>query len=63
MEDAESKLVRAAKIKTRQKPPAIAINPSEYRLIVWGEAFGFSKGGTLNMQLFTHQNELQSITG
>jgi hypothetical protein len=40
-------------IKTRQKNPAVAINSQGDRLIVWGEAISHTRGGRLNMHLFT----------
>lgn len=40
-------------IKTRQKNPAVAINSAGDRLIVWGEAISHTRGGRLNMHLFT----------
>jgi hypothetical protein len=55
-ENSEATLVKAAKTKTRQKHPALAISDSGEKLIVWGEAYGFTKGGTLNMQLFDPGN-------
>ncbi|GJM13902.1 MAG: hypothetical protein DHS20C12_23050 [Pseudohongiella sp.] len=38
--------------KTRQKNPAVALNASGDRLIVWGEAISHPRGGRLNMRLF-----------
>lgn len=38
--------------KTRQKNPALAINASNQRLVVWAEAISHSRGGRLNMRLF-----------
>jgi hypothetical protein len=48
--------------RTRQKNPAIAVNASGERLIVWGEAISHAKGGSLNMQLFA-ANGLVITTG
>ncbi|PCJ19986.1 MAG: hypothetical protein COA96_15960 [SAR86 cluster bacterium] len=39
--------------RTRQKNPVLAINAQGDRLIVWGEAISHSKGGRLNMKLFS----------
>ena len=57
IDNIEPTLVRITDTKTRQKHPAIAINKSGDRLIVWGEAFGFSKGGSLKVQLFNTSNK------
>jgi hypothetical protein len=38
--------------ETRQKNPAIAINASNQRLVVWAEAISHSRGGRLNMRFF-----------
>lgn len=38
--------------ETRQKNPAVAVNPRGQRLIVWGEAISHTRGGRLNMSLF-----------
>lgn len=38
--------------ETRQKNPALAINSSNQRLVVWAEAISHSRGGRLNMRLF-----------
>jgi len=37
--------------ETRQKHPAVAINPEGHTLVVWGEAISHTRGGRLNMQL------------
>ena len=52
--DAAEKAMPVAEpfVETRQKNPAIAINASGERLIVWGEAISHPRGGRLNMQLF-----------
>jgi hypothetical protein len=39
-------------VRTRQKNPAIAFSSDGYKLIVWGEGVSFTRGGTLNWQLF-----------
>ncbi len=38
--------------RTRQKNPAIAFSSDGYKLIAWGEGVSFTRGGTLNWQLF-----------
>lgn len=38
--------------ETRQKNPALAINASNQRLVVWAEAISHSRGGRLNMRFF-----------
>jgi len=38
--------------RTRQKNPAVAFSSDGYKLIVWGEGVSFTRGGTLNWQLF-----------
>ncbi len=48
----EPTLVGEPFTKTRQKNPAIAINNSNERLVVWGEAISHTRGGRLNMRLF-----------
>ncbi len=41
--------------RTRQKNPAIAFSSDGYKLIAWGEAVSFTRGGTLNWQLFDNE--------
>ena len=50
-------LVAEPLTQTRQKNPTIAINDQQQRLIVWGESINHSKGGELNMALFTGSGE------
>lgn len=38
--------------ETRQKNPAVAVNASNERLLVWGEAISHARGGRLNLRLF-----------
>ena len=38
--------------ETRQKNPAIAINSQREKLVVWGEAISYTRGGALNLQVF-----------
>ena len=52
---AEAMPVAEPFIKTRQKNPAVAINTKGERLIVWGEAISHTRGGRLNMHLFTEK--------
>jgi hypothetical protein len=47
--------------ETRQKNPAIAINGSNQRLVVWAEAISHSRGGRLNMRLFTADSSAPEV--
>ena len=42
-------------VRTRQKNPAIAFSSDGYKQVVWGEGVNFTRGGTLNWQLFDAQ--------
>jgi len=42
-------------VRTRQKNPSIAFSSDGYKLVVWGEGVSFTRGGTLNWQLFDTQ--------
>lgn len=44
--------VAEPQIRTRQKNPAIAFSSDGYKLVAWGEGVSFTRGGTLNWQLF-----------
>ncbi len=48
-------------IETRQKNPAVAINSEGDRLIVWGEAISHTRGGRLNMHLFTDDESDKNV--
>ncbi|MCB1669854.1 MAG: hypothetical protein R3F41_12385 [Gammaproteobacteria bacterium] len=50
--DAPPTLVAEPATRTRQKNPSIAFSSDGYKLIAWGEAVSFTRGGTLNWQLF-----------
>jgi hypothetical protein len=41
--------------RTRQKNPSIAFSSDGYKLIAWGEGVSFTRGGTLNWQLFDNE--------
>jgi hypothetical protein len=45
-------LVAEPVTRTRQKNPSIAFSSDGYKLITWGEGISFTRGGTLNWQLF-----------
>ncbi len=47
--------------ETRQKNPAIAINRQRERLVVWGEAISYSRGGALNLQIFDAGNNVIDV--
>jgi len=42
-------------VRTRQKNPSIAFSSDGYKLVVWAEGISFTRGGTLNWQLFDAQ--------
>ncbi|MBT8148159.1 MAG: hypothetical protein KJN90_14970 [Gammaproteobacteria bacterium] len=42
-------------VRTRQKNPAIAFSSDGYKVVAWGEGVSFTRGGTLNWQLFDAQ--------
>lgn len=44
--------VAEPRIRTRQKNPSIAFSSDGYKLIAWAEGVSFTRGGTLNWQLF-----------
>ncbi|MEX0619365.1 MAG: hypothetical protein WDZ76_03360 [Pseudohongiellaceae bacterium] len=48
----EPALVGEPLTETRQKNPAIGFNHRGEKLIAWGEAISYVRGGALNMQLF-----------
>lgn len=52
--------VAAPFTETRQKHPAVAVNPKGETLVVWGEAISHTRGGRLNMQLLT---DGQAVSG
>ena len=43
--------VAEAFTETRQKNPAIAVNKSGDRVIVWGEAISHARGGRMNIRV------------
>ncbi len=47
--------------ETRQKNPAIAINRHREKLVVWGEAISYTRGGDLNLQVFDADNEVVDV--
>ena len=54
-DDSEPARVAEPMTRTRQKNPAIAFSSDGYKLIAWGEGVSFTRGGTLNWQLFDNQ--------
>ena len=52
-ESAQPSWVGEPFIETRQKNPAIAFNRQGDRLIAWGESVSHSRGGRLNLRVFT----------
>lgn len=60
LKDSLPELVGEPFKETRQKNPAMAINDSGDRLIVWAEAISHTKGGRLNMRLYDANGEEQS---
>ncbi len=56
--DGEAMPVAEPFTETRQKNPAMAVDASGQRLIVWGEAISHTRGGRLNMRLFDDQGEV-----
>jgi hypothetical protein len=54
-------LVADALSETRQKNPAIAINRHREKLVVWGEAISYTRGGALNLQVFAADNEVVEV--
>lgn len=44
--------------ETRQKNPAVAVNAQGERIIVWGEAISHTRGGRLNLRLYSADGEL-----
>lgn len=50
--DARPSRVAEPLVRTRQKNPAIAFSSDGYKLVVWGEGVSFTRGGSLNWQLF-----------
>lgn len=54
-DDSEPTRVAEPLTRTRQKNPAIAFSSDGYKLIAWGEGVSFTRGGTLNWQLFDNQ--------
>jgi len=43
--------------RTRQKNPDIAFSSDNYKLVVWAEGLSFTRGGSLNWQLFDNNGE------
>jgi hypothetical protein len=53
----DPELVAEPTTRTRQKHPSIAFSSDGYKLITWGEGISFTKGGTLDWQLFDNNGE------
>ena len=52
-EAAQPSLVGEPLTETRQKNPAVAFNHQNDRLIAWGESVSHSRGGRLNLRVYT----------
>jgi len=49
--------------RTRQKNPSAAFSSDGYKLIAWGEGVSFTRGGTLNWQLFDNEGNPVPASG
>lgn len=55
--DGERSAVGEAFMETRQKNPSVAVNEAGQRLVAWGEAISHTRGGRLNLRLFSEDGE------
>lgn len=59
--DGQQQIIAETVTGTRQKNPSFAIDASGRRLVVWGEATSYAKGGALNMRLIDKDGSVREV--